>query len=75
MIGMDLRSDTKYYNNIYKGTKNYSSAHFEFPQLQVYGKQSGYEYLKTTLTYRFIKSISQMMIKILIKNYWEMRRT
>ena len=29
MIGMDLRSDTKYYNNIYKGTKNYSSAHFE----------------------------------------------
>ena len=25
MIGMDLRSDTKYYNNIYKGTKNYSS--------------------------------------------------
>ena len=29
MIGMDLISDTKLYNNIYKGTKNYSSAHFE----------------------------------------------
>ena len=29
MIGMDLRSDTKMYNNMYKGTKNYSSAHYE----------------------------------------------
>jgi hypothetical protein len=29
MIGMDLVSDTKLYNNIYKGTKNYSSAHYE----------------------------------------------
>jgi hypothetical protein len=29
MIGMDLRSDTKLFNNIYKGTKNYSSAHYE----------------------------------------------
>jgi len=29
MIGMDLRSDTKMFNNIYKGTKNYSSAHYE----------------------------------------------
>ena len=29
MIGMDLRSDTKLYNNIYKGTHNYSSAHYE----------------------------------------------
>ena len=26
---MDLRSDTKYYNNIYKGQKNYSSAQYE----------------------------------------------
>ena len=32
------------------------------------------EYLKTTLTCRFIKSISQMTINPLIKNYWEMRR-
>ena len=29
LIGMDLRSDTKYYNNIYKGQKNYSSAQYE----------------------------------------------
>jgi len=29
LIGMDLRSDTKYYNNIYKGSKHYSSAHYE----------------------------------------------
>ena len=29
LIGMDLRSDTKYYNNIYKGMKNYSSAQYE----------------------------------------------
>lgn len=29
LIGIDLISDTKLYNNIYKGTKNYSSAHYE----------------------------------------------
>ena len=29
LIGMDLRSDTKYYNNIYKGQKIYSSAQYE----------------------------------------------
>ena len=29
LIGMDLRSDTKYYKNIYKGQKNYSSAQYE----------------------------------------------
>ena len=29
LIGMDLRSDTKYYNNIYTGQKNYSSAQYE----------------------------------------------
>ena len=73
MIGMDLRSDTKYYNNIYKGTKTIHQ-HTLNPHPQVYGKQSGYEYLKTTLTCRFIKSISQMTINLLIKNYWEMRR-
>ena len=39
MIGMDLRSDTKYYNNIYKRVLKTIRQHTLIPDLRVYEKQ------------------------------------
>ena len=47
LIGMVyLRSDTKYYNNIYKGSKHYSSAHYEPSPIRLYRESEWLQVMK-----------------------------